>query len=549
MSDRVAKWRQSFQKARSNSAQVQADLQKLELLSAQDVNQRSERAKLSAGIRGKMSQLKIELERLQRELQSLADNSSENEVTRKSITQFKDELAQATSTMLMTCPYGTALRRLLVCMMPGASILHQAATHDLPREATVAMGKAMANIMKAKRVTPEISAATGLPKRIRRDRGAKAAKKAAKMTKETWRKYQSAEHREAWPKPDYMQETIEAKAVRDGGQGAYRDRTYEIVTRWTQHTKIAYRPHAKAPGSKSHIRYEKYSKAKTVGQALKLGSYPIDWCFDYEHGFIKVVGGDIRDEPIDKSMELAKRCGLRVADLRIERGAMESMHMRAHRLVAERTAQEILKRKKNGRITADDVETVLTNWSFGRNTSRQNVMPQGQEWVKSDTLGLLRDRGGNIHALNKFLLQRLPEEAAAFKWTSLNLNCNYAARRHRDANNFGPSFIQAFGKFTGGTLSVWPEDNKQEGKPHQLPEKMKQTVDIKKNLVLFNGNTAHEVNDFEGTRFSVVYFCCGCHDKTPKPVQEELKKFSILNCAACRKGRQSWMKGSAAVTV
>ncbi|CAE7780494.1 SYP51, partial [Symbiodinium microadriaticum] len=95
MSDRVAKWRQSFQKARSNSAQVQADLQKLELLSAQDVNQRSERAKLSAGIRGKMSQLKIELERLQRELQSLADNSSENEVTRKSITQFKDELAQA----------------------------------------------------------------------------------------------------------------------------------------------------------------------------------------------------------------------------------------------------------------------------------------------------------------------------------------------------------------------------------------------------------------------------------------------------------------------
>jgi len=426
-------------------------------------------------------------------------------------------------------------------MMLVASILHQAATHDLPRDATVAMGKAMANIMKAKRVTPEISAVTGLPKRIRQDRGAKAAKKAAKMTKETWRKYQTAEYHEAWPKPEYMQEKIEAKAVRDGGQGAYRDRTYEIVTRWTQDTKIEYRPHAKAPGSKSHIRYEKYSKAKTIGQALKLGSYPIDWCFDYEHGFIKVVGGDIRDEPIDKSMvdddsqltavdkaimnwymrELAKRCGLRVADLRIERGAMESMHMRAHRLVAERTAQEILKRKKNGRITADDVETVLTNWSFGRNTSRQNVMPQGQEWVKSDTLGLLRDRGGNIHVtkptkrypsistlLNKFLIQRLPEEAATFKWTSLNLNCNYAARRHRDANNFGPSFIQAFGKFTGGTLSVWPEDNKQEGKPHQLPEKMKQTVDIKKNLVLFNGNTAHEVNDFEGTRFSVVYFCC-----------------------------------------
>mmetsp|Transcript_41048 Transcript_41048/g.76342 ORF Transcript_41048/g.76342 Transcript_41048/m.76342 type:complete len:237 (+) Transcript_41048:54-764(+) len=97
MSDRVDKWRQSFQKARSTSSQVQAELQKLELLSGQDVAQRSERAKLSAGIRGKTGQLKIELERLQRELQSLGENSSENEVTRKSLTQFKDELDKAIS--------------------------------------------------------------------------------------------------------------------------------------------------------------------------------------------------------------------------------------------------------------------------------------------------------------------------------------------------------------------------------------------------------------------------------------------------------------------
>lgn len=34
---------------------------------------------------------------------------------------------------------------------------------------------------------------------------------------------------------------------------------------------------------------------------MRLGSYPIDWCFDYEHGFIKVLGGEIRDEPIDIS--------------------------------------------------------------------------------------------------------------------------------------------------------------------------------------------------------------------------------------------------------
>ena len=28
-------------------------------------------------------------------------------------------------------------------------------------------------------------------------------------------------------------------------------------------------------------------QAKTVGQSLALGSYPIDWIYDYEHGFIK----------------------------------------------------------------------------------------------------------------------------------------------------------------------------------------------------------------------------------------------------------------------
>lgn len=49
---------------------------------------------MSATIRGKASQLKIELDQLQRGLDSLSSNSAENEVTRKSITQFRDELAQ-----------------------------------------------------------------------------------------------------------------------------------------------------------------------------------------------------------------------------------------------------------------------------------------------------------------------------------------------------------------------------------------------------------------------------------------------------------------------
>eukprot|EP00438_Fugacium_kawagutii_P002092 Skav219394 [mRNA] locus=scaffold2133:237665:249093:+ [translate_table: standard] len=102
----------------------------------------------------------------------------------------------------------------------------------------------------------EISLITGKPKIIRQDRGREAAIKATKMTRAQWLKYQTDAYNKAWPKPEYMKEKRETVYVRDGGDGAYRQQTYEIVTRWTAKTKIEYRPHAKAPGSKSHIRVE-----------------------------------------------------------------------------------------------------------------------------------------------------------------------------------------------------------------------------------------------------------------------------------------------------
>jgi len=37
-----------------------------------------------------------------------------------------------------------------------------------------------------------------------------------------------------------------------------------------------------------------------------------------------------------------------------------------------------------------------------------------------------------------------------FPCTSISLNYDYAARRHRDANNVGPSVTKAFGDFVGG---------------------------------------------------------------------------------------------------
>merc|ERR1719436_1369751 len=151
----------------------------------------------------------------------------------------------------------------------------------------------------------------------------------------------------------------------------YRDETYEIVTRWRADTKIQYRPHAKAPGSKSHLRYECYSKARTVGEALSFGTYPADWCWDYERGFIRVTGGVVREYPLDSNQikegsagitkitavdlaihtwykrELAKRLGLPLAALSEDVPWGECGSVRGQRLLAQQEAKQRLEDADN----------------------------------------------------------------------------------------------------------------------------------------------------------------------------------------------------------
>merc|ERR1711972_897935 len=197
----------------------------------------------------------------------------------------------------------------------------------------------------------------------------------------------------------------------------YRDETYMTITRWTADTQIRYRPHAKAPGSKSHVRYEKYSKARTVKEALKLGSWPADWCWDYEHGFIKVVGGRLRDEPVDSSetdlrqldevdqilarwfvKEAARMLGVSLAEIKEDRDAKDQLMLRMKRTVAEARAKEILgARAISGRkVTDEDVLSVLQKWGFRKNMTRLNVQPDGHTFVFSDTVGVISERTGKI---------------------------------------------------------------------------------------------------------------------------------------------------------
>jgi len=394
---------------------------------------------------------------------------------------------------------------------------------------------------------------TPLMKKGRVDRT--SVKVATQMTREEFLKHQKGMDAH-WPQPDYMH------GVK--GHTQYRDETYQIITRWTADTPIAYRPHAKAPGSKSHLRYEQYSKAATVGEALNLGSYPADWCWDYERGFIKVLGGPIREEPLDISKgedsqvtdvdlaintwyqrELAKMLGMKVSDISGSAGWGESVHIRALRLLAQKEAKEFLEAADaDGRaITDNEVLLILKRWPFFRNPWRKNVMQPGKTWIFSDTLGLLRDRQGDVHLtaptrrypqvtelLARWLTDRLPEEVKSFKFTSMNVNCNYAASLHRDNGNFGPSFIKAFGDFSGGQLQYWPEDAG--GDLKDLQKDARITMDLQKNLALFNGNCAHAVDDFAGSRYSIVYFTVGCHAAIEQKDREQLQRLGFPYPAA-----------------
>lgn len=382
------------------------------------------------------------------------------------------------------------------------------------------------------------------------------------MTKDQWVKLQKGMV-EKWPVPEYM------KQVRPNSKGhtSYRAETLEIMSRMKADTKIAYRPHAKAPGSaktpnKSHVRYEAYMSAKNAAMALKCGAWPIDWCWDYERGYLSVETDTLRDEavdisqlvdmlvditPVDKAVfnwyrkEMAKKLGLKLTDLLCQ-GPGESMIMRAHRLVAQREARAIMVecQKKGQHVSDDDLTSVLEWWGFARNGARLNVMQEGQTWVYSDTLGLLRDRCGDIHLtsstvrypevvtlINTWLTNRLPKEAQPFVWTSLNVNKNYAANIHRDGNNFGPSMISAFGDFSGGQLNYFPDDDGK-GDPAKLMKgHKKETMNLGEGLALFNGNCAHSVEDFKGNRFSIVFFALGCHSKMKDAERTSLKNIGF----------------------
>ncbi|CAE7923428.1 polr1c, partial [Symbiodinium sp. KB8] len=190
------------------------------------------------------------------------------------------------------------------------------------------------------------------------------------------------------------------------------------------------------------------------------------------------------------------------------------------RAIADRLAKSLLERR---RTTDADVLKALQAWAFHDNHARQNVRRTGSaQRVFSDSLGLSLRRDGRLgltllsrqyvsftKLLCKWLRDTRPKcMSETFPWTSISVNCNYAAARHRDKNNAGPSIIRGFGNYSGGELLYWPQDAR-EGPVSGLSSTQARTLSVKRKAHLLDGTKAHEVRQFRGERFSLVFYSCG----------------------------------------
>ena len=335
------------------------------------------------------------------------------------------------------------------------------------------------------------------------------------------------------------------------------DKLFSTLCRLTPGTRIYPMPQKSPHGGKWRKRYDKYKKAKTWGEySAKANRNDIP--YDVLRGIVRFKG-PFRSEctkpqeaqhPADKiaasywlrgdddalreiyqyrdlfkkypkiyssprttydMIQVMKRIGSRNVDeiARNMKAGERSVQGMARRHV-DNIAKGVL--QSGRKITPEIVLGLLRKWGYADNFSRTNVMKEGVKSVNSDNMGILRMRGTSRPAatntmksyanwfglLSRFASDnyRLPD-GTEFRFTSICLNKNYEAKKHKDKGNCGPSIIIALGDFRQGELNTWGSDADQE------PTK----IDIANRFLLFDGNKYHSVEKYSGTeRFSIVYF-------------------------------------------
>lgn len=120
---------------------------------------------------------------------------------------------------------------------------------------------------------------------------------------------------------------------------------------------------------------------------------------------------------------------------------------------------------------------------------------------KSQTFGVVNRRSmppdfSRLCWMRPLLYKLILDFAAKYvtvQYTSITINQNYKAKAHRDKGNRGDSFLVAFGNYTGGNLNILEGD-------------MKGTYDVRTPLITDFSKVLHEVQEFAGDRYSLVFY-------------------------------------------
>jgi len=103
------------------------------------------------------------------------------------------------------------------------------------------------------------------------------------------------------------------------------------------------------------------------------------------------------------------------------------------------------------------------------------------------------------------LLLEFASNHVTIPFNSITVNYNYKAAKHRDKNNNGESYLVAFGDYVGGDLKILEGDLSGTHNIYCSP------------LVTDFSKVYHEVSDFVGDRYSLVFYTFESSRSLPLP--------------------------------
>lgn len=179
--------------------------------------------------------------------------------------------------------------------------------------------------------------------------------------------------------------------------------------------------------------------------------------------------------------------------------------------------------------TSENITRVLSLIDTWPTQDRPNVTPTGKP-VTGFCLGAVMVLGGKgMHTsvatklfpnLCRCMTTWISNELPGFPFSSIQVNYNYASKKHTDGNNIGPSYIISLGDHEGGGL--WTADKYVHDGADIKPGGGEATLECHNTWQLFNGNAEHctmPIRPVGGsefyTRFSIIVFSHSSYNNIP----------------------------------